>query len=76
MDGLGRTPIPGQKLIRGKIVKTCHGRQYKRSLSCTRRGVTEQGRNKGEKEVRKGGKDRRENRILRKEKGIRKKNKE
>ena len=34
MDGLGRTPIPGQKWLRGKIVKTCHGKQYKRGLSC------------------------------------------
>ena len=34
MGGLGRTPIPGQKWLRGKIVKTCHGKQYKRGLSC------------------------------------------
>ena len=34
MGGLGRTPIPGQKWLRGKIVKPCHGKQYKRGLSC------------------------------------------
>ena len=27
---LGRTPIPGQKWLRGKIVKTHHGGQYEK----------------------------------------------
>ena len=26
MGGLGRTPIPGQRQLRGKLVKTRHGR--------------------------------------------------
>ena len=26
VGGLGRTPIPGQRQLRGKIVKTRHGR--------------------------------------------------
>ena len=34
MGGLGRTPIPGQQWLRGKIVKPCHGKQYKSGLSC------------------------------------------
>ena len=31
--GLGRTPIPGQKQLRGKTVKTRHSKQYKKGLS-------------------------------------------
>ena len=30
MGGLGRTPISGQKRIRGKTVKTYHGKKYKK----------------------------------------------
>ena len=33
VGGLGRTSIPRQKRLRGKIVKAHHGRQYKRGLS-------------------------------------------
>ena len=33
VGGLERTPMLGQKLLRGKIVKTRHDRQYKRELS-------------------------------------------
>ena len=67
MDGLGRTPIPGQKLLRGKIVKTCHDRQYKRGLSHAQEKQQPRGggrRNKREyreKEAKKGVKDRTEN---------------
>jgi len=34
VDGLGRTPIPGQKQLMGKIIKTRHDRQYKKGLNC------------------------------------------
>ena len=33
MGGLGRTPTPGQKQLRGKIVKTRHSKQYKKGPS-------------------------------------------
>ena len=34
--GLGRTPIPVQKQLRGKRVITYHGKQYKKGLNCAR----------------------------------------
>ena len=30
VGGLGRTPTPGQKRLRGKTVKIHHGKQYKK----------------------------------------------
>ena len=36
VGGLGRTPIPGQKQLRGKRVITYHGKQYKKGLNCAR----------------------------------------
>ena len=33
VSGIGRTPTPGQKQLKGKTVKTRHGRQYKRGLN-------------------------------------------
>ena len=46
VGGLGRTPIPGQKWLRGKIVKIHHNRHHKRGLSCVQcRGQ----QNKGER---------------------------
>ena len=33
MGGLGRTPTSGQKRLKGKIVKTRQGRQYKKGPS-------------------------------------------
>ena len=43
MGGLGRTPIPGQKQLRGKIVKTRHDKQYKKGPSrAQKRGRTGQ----------------------------------
>ena len=33
VSGLGMTPIPGQKQLRGKTVKTRHGMQYKKGFS-------------------------------------------
>ena len=81
MGDLGRTSILGQKQLRGKTVKSRHGRQYKKGLSCAQQGQgrrTEEGGRKTwrdktrEKQVRKGVKDKRENRKLRKEKGTRK----
>ena len=46
--GLGRTPIPGQKQLKGKTVKTRHSKQYKKGLSHAqwgqRRRIEEGGR--------------------------------
>ena len=33
VGGLERTPILGEKRLMGKIVKTCHDKQYKKGLS-------------------------------------------
>ena len=44
VGGLGKTPTPGQKRLRGKIVKTRHSRQYKKGHSRAQGGgrTTEQ----------------------------------
>ena len=40
VGGLGKTPMLGQKRLRGKIVKTRHGKRYKKGLSHAQWGDT------------------------------------
>ena len=46
----GRTPIIGQKWLRGKNDKSCHSRQYKMPQTCTVKQEEKMEKKKGEKE--------------------------
>ena len=61
----GRTPTIGQKRLRGKNGKSCHGRQYKKPQTCTvkqeqggKRKESEAGRKKKENRENEGKKER------------------